>query len=411
MQANQAEELEIVRLMRALGPEWQSAGQPKRPARPPAMPPVAVAPPPVTNQSLEKIHQFFTASHALVKVIRLPRSIRNLFNCENSPPATPLPGTKKHWQFATAFSTAAASVLVAWAALNGPGTPAPEPEETATASASNRLVRGTGTVNPPPTKLAYRLTQRLPLSTARASIAPGQGLKPRATNREAKAAFKDPTIDKLIDYWSTNQGVNPLAVKHTLLRESSYGVKKLSKVLTDSSDTTAVGIAQLTEQPFMAILSRHGHSLGLSEYANAIYTVKDKQGKIWYTAGKREDEILKLREKPEVALPVGIKLMKEDALMIQAASGRTPTIAEVDMAYFTGGPVGTDIVSAYINKEYKTPAYTLANPGNYNSSPTNMKRFFHGGVRKNPYSVAEFYGYCESRSNPEICRAPALIKN
>ncbi len=158
------------------------------------------------------------------------------------------------------------------------------------------------------------------------------------------------------------------------------------------SDRGATGLCPFTEQTFLGKMKHHGDRLGFGKYAGQIdssYSRKD--GTTRYTAGNRQDEILNLRFKPDVAIPLCAAHIKDDLDYLKPRINRPLNFTDSSLAHFTGVGVAKDLILAYMNPDKrKDPAYKYADPVNY-EGPTNRSVFFRNGNPKHPYTVEQVY--------------------
>lgn len=170
------------------------------------------------------------------------------------------------------------------------------------------------------------------------------------------------------------------------------------------SDTTALGTCQFVEQTFLGVVSQHGHTFGLKEYADKIYRAKDKQGNTWWTTGDRsvDRSLLALRSNNNVSIPACSAFVKGNITDMQKSLGNRVNFTDVSIAHMTNTQVAIDMHKAYHDpSRQKISAYQFAQPVHYNSSWTNRALFFKGGDKSKPYSVAEYYNNAARRMTLE----------
>ncbi len=177
------------------------------------------------------------------------------------------------------------------------------------------------------------------------------------------------------------------------------------------SDTTALGTCQFVEQTFLGVVSQHGHTFGLKQYADQIYRARDKQGRSWWTTGERSTDraLLALRSNNNVSIPACSAFVKGNITDMQKSLGNRVNFTDVSIAHMTNTQVAINMHRAYHDPaQQKLAAYQFAQPVHYNSSGTNRALFFKGGDKSRPYSVAEYYNNAARRMTVETVYGPGL---
>ncbi len=198
-------------------------------------------------------------------------------------------------------------------------------------------------------------------------------------------------IDSLIAASAAREGLDPTLISTLFVKEA--GDVKTGKINPYAvSDKGATGLCQFTKQTFLGEMKQHGDRLGFGKYAGQIKTNYSREDGITrHTAGNRENEILKLRFKPEVAIPLCAAHIRDDLDYLQSRINRPPNFTDSSLSHFTGAGVAKNLILAYMNpQKRKDPAYTYADPINY-EGPTNRRVFFHNGNFKKPYTVEQVY--------------------
>lgn len=127
---------------------------------------------------------------------------------------------------------------------------------------------------------------------------------------------------------SDRSGVDFGYLLQTAMRESSLNPA------ARASTSSAVGLFQFLESTWLQVMKQDGPRLGYQAYADQIqvtangdYVVAD--------AGTRE-EILKLRENPEIAADLAAAFTRSNGEYLKAAFGRAPSAGELYIAHFLG---------------------------------------------------------------------------
>jgi hypothetical protein len=225
---------------------------------------------------------------------------------------------------------------------------------------------------------------------AQAAAASAQGAFAIAGNN-IRSSMPSRGIDNLMATSATREGLDPRLMPSLFVKEA--GDKNTEKINVNAvSDRGATGLCQFTEQTFLGKMKHHGDRLGFGKYAGQIdssYSRKD--GITRYTAGNRQDEILNLRFKPDVAIPLCAAHIKDDLDYLKPRINRPLNFTDSSLAHFAGVGVAKDLILAYMNPhKRKDPAYKYADPVNY-EGPTNRSVFFRNGDPKHPYTVEQVY--------------------
>lgn len=228
---------------------------------------------------------------------------------------------------------------------------------------------------------------------AQAAAVPVQNASSAFAAAENNIRSRTPSreIDNLMATSAAREGLDPRLMPSLFVKET--GDKNTGKINVNAvSDRGATGLCQFTEQTFLGKMKHHGARLGFGKYAGQIdssYSRKD--GTTRYTAGDRQDEILNLRSKPEVAIPLCAAHIKDDLDYLKSRINRPLNFTDSSLAHFAGVGVAKDLILAYMNPDKrKDPAYTYADPVNY-EGPTNRSIFFRNGDPKHPYTVEQVY--------------------
>jgi hypothetical protein len=137
-----------------------------------------------------------------------------------------------------------------------------------------------------------------------------------------------PGLAYVLNTAGERNGVDFDYLLQTAIRESSLNPK--AKAQTSS----ATGLFQFIESTWLEVMKSDGPRLGYQQYADAIavsadgdYTVADKQ---------LRQEILKLREDPQVAADLAAAFTRNNGTYLHQRFGRMPSAGELYIAHFLG---------------------------------------------------------------------------
>ena len=137
-----------------------------------------------------------------------------------------------------------------------------------------------------------------------------------------------PSLAYVLNTAGERSGVDFDYLLQTAIRESSLNPK--AKAQTSS----ATGLFQFIESTWLEVMKSDGPRLGYQQYADAItldadgdYVIKDK--------ALRQD-VLKLREDPQVAADLAAAFTRNNGAYIHQRFGRMPSPGELYIAHFLG---------------------------------------------------------------------------
>jgi len=142
------------------------------------------------------------------------------------------------------------------------------------------------------------------------------------------------------------------AVRNASLRtgvDFSYLMEKAaaeSGFQTDAkaSTSSATGLYQFIDSTWLSTVKEHGAEFGLSDYAAAIKTRSD--GRPTVTDKTLRQEILDLREDPDVSALMAAAFTKDNAEYLQANTNGKVGSTELYMAHFLGASGGAKFLNA-----------------------------------------------------------------
>lgn len=290
--------------------------------------------------------------------------------------------SKPAWLIAGSAALAVASLATIFLRQAAPSETKPSQPTAMAGAEPEQPVMGTGQAYAPSSE--NTALQKSKHATGRSfSVTPDpeQIAKPSApAHRHTNLA-----IQTLIDKSARQEGLHPDLMVYLFGKES--GSNKFAV-----SDTGATGLCQFTEQTFLSNMKKHGPRLGFGDYASAIDSYYSKrQERTFLTAGNREREILNLRFKPEVAIPLCAAHIRDDLMLLKPHVNRPLTFTDSSLSHFTGAAVAKDILRALAHPQGRfDPAWIYAERVNY-QGVTNMNVFFHNGDRRKPYTVEQLY--------------------
>lgn len=114
----------------------------------------------------------------------------------------------------------------------------------------------------------------------------------------------------------------------TAMRESS--LNPTAKAQTSS----ATGLFQFLESTWLQVMKDEGPRLGYQSYADAI--TKDADGDYVIKDAKLRQEVLALREDPQIAADLAAAFTRNNGAYLQEKFGRMPSPGELYIAHFLG---------------------------------------------------------------------------
>jgi hypothetical protein len=137
-----------------------------------------------------------------------------------------------------------------------------------------------------------------------------------------------PTLAYVLTSAGERSGVDFDYLLQTAIRESALNPK--AKAQTSS----ATGLFQFIESTWLEVMKSEGPRLGYQGYADAItidadgdYVIKDK---------KLREEVLKLRENPQIAADLAAAFTRNNGAYLHDRFGRMPSPGELYIAHFMG---------------------------------------------------------------------------
>jgi hypothetical protein len=131
-----------------------------------------------------------------------------------------------------------------------------------------------------------------------------------------------------LDTAGTKSNVDFDYLLQTAMRESSLNPE--AKAATSS----AVGLFQFLESTWLQTMKQEGPRLGYQHYADAI--TKTSDGDYVIADSALRDEVLALREDPQIASDLAAAFTKSNGEYLTARFGRMPSPGELYIAHFLG---------------------------------------------------------------------------
>ena len=178
----------------------------------------------------------------------------------------------------------------------------------------------------------------------------------------------------------------------TAFRESSFNPA------AKASSSSAVGLFQFLDSTWLEVMKQEGGRLGYGNYARAIH--RDSSGK--YTVGDRtlRDEILSLRNDPQIASDLAAAYTKRNGEYLSSRFGRPPSPGELYIAHFLGARGAERLFVAGLENPDQIaaslfPVQAEANPGIFfgASGPRTIRQVYR--------TLVETYGQA-----PQVRHAP-----
>lgn len=162
----------------------------------------------------------------------------------------------------------------------------------------------------------------------------------------------------------------------TALRESS--LNPLARAPTSS----AVGLFQFLDSTWLEVMKSDGGRLGYQRYADAIV---ERDGEYTIDDRKLRDEVLKLREDPQIAADLAAAFTRNNGEYLRGRFGRMPSPGELYIAHFLGAEGAAKLFEAGLSDPEQIAA-----------------RLFPRQARTNP---AIFYEQGRARTIREVYQA------
>lgn len=137
-----------------------------------------------------------------------------------------------------------------------------------------------------------------------------------------------PNLAHVLNTAGERSGVDFDYLLQTAVRESSLNPK--AKAQTSS----ATGLFQFIESTWLEVMKSDGPRLGYQKYADAITT--DSDGDYVVADKSLRQEILKLREDPQIAADLAAAFTRNNGAYLHQRFGRMPSPGELYIAHFLG---------------------------------------------------------------------------
>ncbi len=190
-----------------------------------------------------------------------------------------------------------------------------------------------------------------------------------------------PQLAQAFDSAGARSGVDFDYLLQTAIRESSLNPR------AKAATSTATGLFQFLESTWIEVMKTEGPRLGYERYAadiqvdrNGNYTIPDKA---------RRQEILKLREDPQISADLAAAMTRENGERLFARFGRMPSPGELYIAHFLGAEGASRFFTAGLanpdqNAAALFPRQAKANPGIFYKSgrALSVREVYQGLVAK-----------------------------
>ena len=183
----------------------------------------------------------------------------------------------------------------------------------------------------------------------------------------------------------------------TAARESSFNTSAKAKT------SSASGLFQFIENTWLKTVKEEGHQFGLGQYADKIF--KTDSGKYYVPRASQRQEILALRNDPEISAMIAGAFTRQNADYVSAKLGRDPTQGELYMAHFLGAKGAARFIEL-AGERPNAPADSYFPK----AARANRAIFYEGGKAR---SLSQVYAGLVSKHGPAQIvagdtRAPAL---
>lgn len=157
-------------------------------------------------------------------------------------------------------------------------------------------------------------------------------------NRPAQTPVADRSVIGALSRAAQRTGADFSYLLNTAMRESSLDPK------AQAATSSASGLFQFIEQTWLSTVKQHGAEHGLGNYADAISMGKDGRFHV-ADAGVRQ-EILALRQDPEVSATMAGEMTNDVRATMESALGRSVTSGELYAAHFLGPKGAIKLIKA-----------------------------------------------------------------
>ena len=147
-----------------------------------------------------------------------------------------------------------------------------------------------------------------------------------------------PGLARVLDTAGSRSDVDFDYLLHTAIRESSLNPK--AKAETSS----ARGLFQFLEGTWLQVMKDEGARLGYGRYSAAIVETAD--GELTIEDKALRQEVLKLREDPQVAADLAAAFTRNNGAYLFERFGRLPSPGELYIAHFLGAEGATTLFEA-----------------------------------------------------------------
>ncbi|MBS1182364.1 MAG: hypothetical protein H6Q99_2244 [Proteobacteria bacterium] len=198
---------------------------------------------------------------------------------------------------------------------------------------------------------------------------------PSVTSTGISGAAISGRIEQAFDAASDSTGTSFQYLLDTARRESSLQAD--AKAPTSS----ATGLFQFVESTWLQMVKEEGPSLGLGQYSDEI--TKTSSGRYQVADATERENILALREDPEVSSLVAGAFTRRNAESLRDDIGREATAGELYIAHFLGAKGASSLINAAGSDPTSSAADLFPQAARANSAI-----FYEGGRER---TVAEVY--------------------
>jgi hypothetical protein len=157
-------------------------------------------------------------------------------------------------------------------------------------------------------------------------------------NRPTPTPAADGSVIGALSRAAQRTGADFSYLLQTAMRESSLDPK------AQAATSSASGLFQFIEQTWLATVKQHGTEHGLAGYADAIQMGKD--GRFRVADPSVRQEILALRQDPEVSATMAGEMTNDVRVTMESALGRSVTSGELYAAHFLGPKGAIKLIKA-----------------------------------------------------------------
>lgn len=197
----------------------------------------------------------------------------------------------------------------------------------------------------------------------------------------------------ILDSAGTRSGVDFDYLLQTAIRESSLNPS------AKAGTSTATGLFQFLESTWLQVMKDEGGRLGYQRYADAIVETSD--GDFVIKDKSLREEVLKLREDPQVAADLAAAFTRNNGAYLLEKFGRMPSPGELYIAHFLGAKGAEKLFTAGLADPDQIAAELFPR-----QAKANRSIFYDAGQ---PRTIRQVYKALVARHEAPAVADPAFV--